>query len=175
MQDSSKNDLGSLIDEFDRDRKTADSSRSINAPTAEIRRILVAGVSLLATIGALAYLATHFTGGPPDGGELSRTRVAMDAETGDVIQKLRINDGDTMPWPNPRTGRRTMYPPETCYWTRDGAVKPEPTYVILNEMLGIEGPTICPDCGRRVVYHNPLPPTDLLLEALQDARERGQR
>ena len=175
MQDPSKNDLGSLIDEFDRDRKTAGSSRSINAPSAEFRRIAVAGVSLLLTVGALAYLATRFTGGPPDGGELSRTRLAMDAETGEVVKKLRIHDGESLPWPNPKTGERTMYPPEECYWTRDGSVKAEPTYVILNEMLGIEGPTICPDCGREVVYHNPLPPPELLLEALQDARSRGER
>ncbi len=32
------------------------------------------------------------------------------------------------------------------------------TWVVLNETLGKPGETVCPECGNRVVGHNPLPP-----------------
>ena len=43
--------------------------------------------------------------------------------------------------------------------------KLEPTYVLLNKYIGKPGPTICPDCGREVKGHNPLPPPELMEEA----------
>jgi hypothetical protein len=63
-------------------------------------------------------------------------------------------------WPvvSPFTNRLTGYPTEQCYWTKDGKRKKMPTYVVLNEHLNKPGDTICPDCGRIVVGHNPLPP-----------------
>ena len=36
-------------------------------------------------------------------------------------------------------------------------LKPEPTWVLVNEFVGRPGPTFCPDCGRLVVGHNPAP------------------
>ena len=49
------------------------------------------------------------------------------------------------------------YPAETCYWTADGKIKDQPTYVLLNQWIHKAGPTFCPDCGRLVVPHNPDP------------------
>jgi hypothetical protein len=77
---------------------------------------------------------------------------------------------ETAPFPSPHSGKRTGWPAEKCYWTKDGKAKLEPTYVLLNEFIGKSGPTLCPECGREVYRHNPMPPADLLLQAEQ---ERG--
>ena len=61
---------------------------------------------------------------------------------------------------SPYTNKKTGYPAEKCFWTRDGKRKAEPTYLLLNEHRGKKGPTICPDCGRIVYPHNPTPPSD---------------
>ena len=47
--------------------------------------------------------------------------------------------------------------PRISDWTKDGKIKQDPTPVLLNEYAGKPGPTFCPDCGRRVVAHNPPP------------------
>lgn len=171
----SKNDLGSLIDEFDREHQPAGKGGGGRGGPVfgDLKRVILGGLSLVATIAALAFLATRVGGGPPDAGAASRVRVAMDSVTGEVFERFRIKDGDVMPWAHPTTGERTVYPIEKCYWTSSGSAKATPTYVILNEMKGQQGPTVCPDCGREVVRHNPLPPPDQLLRALEDARERG--
>ncbi len=167
--------LGSLVDEFDRGREAAAPSKSgRGGGLGEMRRVLVGGVSLLIVIGALAFLAMRAGGGPPDAGAMSRKRVAKDAVTGQVFEDYRITEGDAMPWAHPSTGERTLYPVEKCYWAPGGGAKAKPTFVILNDMLGEDGPTICPDCGREVIRHNPLPPEDALLKALQDAKARGE-
>jgi hypothetical protein len=71
--------------------------------------------------------------------------------------------GDTWPVLSPFSKKHTGYPAERCYWTRDGKRKSAPTYVILNEMVKKPGDTICPDCGRLVVGHNPEPPANVPL------------
>jgi hypothetical protein len=48
-----------------------------------------------------------------------------------------------------------FYPAESCYWTKDGKVKEQPTLVLLNTYKGSKDPTFCPDCGRLVVQLNP--------------------
>ena len=96
--------------------------------------------------------------GLEDPGAASRIRAAIDAETGTVFERFKIKDGDAIPWKNPKTGKRTLYPAEKCFWTAEGTFRDQPTYVLLNELVGRPGPTICPDCGRLVVPHNPLPP-----------------
>lgn len=73
--------------------------------------------------------------------------------------------GENYPFYSPFTKERTAYPAETCYWTRDGKAKLEPTYVLLNEYIKKPGPTICPDCGRLVEAHNPPPPAELMAAA----------
>lgn len=70
----------------------------------------------------------------------------------------RRQPGERYPVFSPASKEYTGYPAEKCYWTRDGSVKLEPSYVLLNEYIGKKGPTICPDCGRLVEPHNPMPP-----------------
>lgn len=94
-----------------------------------------------------------------------------DSESGQLIEVYTINKGDTLPYVNPKTGKRTLYPVEACHWTKDGKAKFPPTYVILNERMGKPGPTICPDCGRRVTIYNPTPPNNLM-QAAWDASQK---
>lgn len=128
----------------------------------------IAGILL--TVGILTY---QFLGGPPSAAELSSRINAIDMETGEIFQSFRLRAGDGAPFENPNTGRRTLVPAESCYWTRDGKAKLEPTFVLLNELVGKPGPTICPDCGRKVVGLNPRPPVQLMNEALERA-DRGK-
>ena len=48
-------------------------------------------------------------------------------------------------------------PQPRIFWTKDGKPKQDPTPVLLNSWIGKSGPTFCPDCGRLVVGHNPIP------------------
>lgn len=67
-----------------------------------------------------------------------------------------LREGEAIPVTAP-SGGKTGYPAELCFWTADGQIKKDPTPVLLNSWLGKPGPTFCPDCGRLVVPHNPLP------------------
>ena len=49
------------------------------------------------------------------------------------------------------------YPAEMCWWTPSGGQAAQPTYVLLNNLVGKPGPTFCPVCHRLVVPHNPPP------------------
>ena len=62
-------------------------------------------------------------------------------------------------WPvkTPDTGKMTGYPAEACYRDQCGQ-KQGGTWVVLNRTLNKDGETLCPECGNRVVGHNPLPP-----------------
>lgn len=84
----------------------------------------------------------------------------MCSETGKVFEHS-MTEGEHWPVDSPYTGKKTGYPVERCYWTPDGKRKAMPTFVILNEHLGKPGDTICPDCKRVVVGHNPPPPPDV--------------
>lgn len=99
--------------------------------------------------------------------EAATRRAAIDRETGEVFLNYAVADGTPLPWRNPRTGRDTLYPAERCFWTADGKAKLEPTYVLVEAAIGGTGQTLCPDCGRPVVPHNPMPPTELMVEAAQ--------
>lgn len=96
-----------------------------------------------------------------------RERTLIDAETGTVFENMAVPTGAALPLPHPETGRATLYPAERCHWNADGSATIEPTYVLLNSYLGSDEPTTCPDCGRGVVAHNPLPPDALMIQAGQ--------
>lgn len=123
----------------------------------EISGRVVAGAAGMIVV-LVAVLFWRGGRGLQDPGAASRVRVAIDADTGTVFERFKIKDGDTIPWKHPKTGKRTLYPAEKCFWTEAGTFKEQPTYVLLNELVGKQPPTICPDCGRQVVGHNPLPP-----------------
>lgn len=141
---------------------------------AKHRGQILAAIGAVAALGVLAYvLGGAIASRRSDPGVASRTRAAIDSETGELIREYSVPDGASLPWKNPRSGRATLYPAATCYWTREGKAKLDPTYVLLNEDVGKPGPTLCPDCGRTVVPHNPMPPTDLLIEAAEAAKAAG--
>ena len=128
-------------------------------------------VGSIAMFLVAAFLLFRAVGGfTLDAGEASRIRIAVDSATGKVFSEYKIRDGETWPWKHPSTGKSTLYPAEACYWTADGQAKLEPTYVILKSIMGEEGDTICPDCGRKVVAHNPMPPDSLLMKAVEAAK-----
>jgi hypothetical protein len=130
------------------------------------RRTLLAGAGVLLVVAAgLTVVCLSARGGNP--GAESRRRAAIDSLTGEVFTGFAIRDGDSQPWKHPRTGRRTVYRAEACYWTRSGGVRTRPTYVLLNALVGKDGPTICPDCGRIVVAHNPTPPLEMMAAAFK--------
>ena len=114
----------------------------------------VAGV--LVALGLLAVLMTFkSTFGTTDAESFTSDRPFIDAETGKPFNyELKI--GDTIPVTAP-SGKKTGYPAEKCFWTRDGKTKTQPTLVLLNSYKGGKEPTFCPDCGRLVRGHNPAP------------------
>lgn len=139
---------------------SSDSTRAGN------RKLVLSAAAVVLAVGVMVYLVLRSTlFAPPTAGDVSRARTVMDAETGELIADFPIKEGTLYPWTNPRTGKATLFPPETCYWTKDGKAKAEPTYVLLNNLTGKPGKTTCPDCGREVVGHNPKPPMSLLIEA----------
>ena len=97
--------------------------------------------------------------------DASLLRPAVDVSTGTNYPEFRMPSDDAPPWISPSTGEATVWPAELCYWTRDGKARLTPTLVVLHEYLGRTDKTLCPDCGREVVRHNPLPPASLLMEA----------
>lgn len=142
------------------------------AGESKLKKILsIVGASAALLVLAIVVLRATLLA-PPDVGDLSRRRTVIDTKTGEIIRDFVIPEDSTMPWTNPKTGEKTLIQGEACYWTKDGKAKLEPTYVLLNEMTGKPGPTICPDCGRTVVAHNPLPPADLLREAKKAAENK---
>lgn len=126
----------------------------------------------VAMLAVSAVLLGRLLAGPVDPGAASRVRVVIDAETGEIFERFQLPEGGRAPYTHPKTGRATLYPAEQCYWTRDGKAKFTPTYVLLNEYAGRPGGTVCPDCGKEVVSHNPMPPESVLAEAVAEA-ERG--
>lgn len=89
-----------------------------------------------------------------------RTRVFVDSENGKAFNHELVI-GETFPVYSPYSGKNTGYPAELCYWNKDGTFRTSnPTPVLMNFWLGKLGPTFCPDCGRLVVLHNPMPGPD---------------
>ncbi len=72
-----------------------------------------------------------------------------------------VKEGEDYPVESPFSKKKTGYPGEACYWTKDGKQKTEATWVLLNSHIGKSGDTKCPDCGRVVVGHNPRPGADV--------------
>lgn len=139
--------------------------------TLDRRKVILSATAVALSLAVLVFVVLKYTlWAETTAADASRNRAVVDSETGEVILSFRIPEKSAYPWKNPKTGRKTLYLPESCYWTKDGKAKLEPTYVILNLVLDKPGKTLCPDCGREVVVHNPMPPANLLQEAARAAR-----
>lgn len=113
-------------------------------------------IVFVALFGAAGYLTykTLTTAPIPDAVPTVATFMCIESKkTFDYAMK----DGEHWPVISPFTNKKTGYPVEKCYWTKDGKRKETPDYVVLNETLGKSGDTICPVCGRIVLGHNPVP------------------
>ena len=109
-------------------------------------------IGVVFAVGAIRGITTS------EAEALSNQRMYIDASTGKPF-KVTIKEGMNSPVKAP-SGGTTGWPAESCYWTKDGKVKEEPTYVLLNILKGSKDPTFCPDCGRLVVGHNPRASAD---------------
>lgn len=136
------------------------------APSLSPKKIAIAAIALVA-IGAGAFLAANQLLGSDDLAAKTDRRTMIDAKTGEVFVDLHLPTGAPIPYTNPNTGENNLFPAEPCFWNADGSAKLKPTWVLLNQFKDEPGPTICPDCGRRVVGHNPMPPDNLLVEAAE--------
>ena len=121
---------------------------------------IVGSIALLIIAAVIMFFSFSGDDVVPD----SKTRLAIDSETGQTYT-VRIVEGDSFPWKNPDTNKDTLYPVERCFWTRDGKAKLQPTLVFVKAYLGSKEKTVCPDCGRDVRQHNPMPPGELMAEA----------
>lgn len=117
--------------------------------------LLVAGILLYSTLRKI------------DPADVTKSRRGIDPESGKVFM-IRIVEGESAPWKNPDTGQRTLFPAEACYWTRDGKATLNPTFVFVKAYLGSKEKTYCPDCGREVRTHNPMPPDELMAKAAEE-------
>lgn len=118
------------------------------------------GVFLFVVIfGAAAYLTyrTLMTAPIPKAEGLETMFVC--SETNKPFE-YTMREGEDYPVMSPFSNKKTGYPAEACYWTKDGKRKSRATYVVLNSRINKPGDTICPDCGRVIVSHNPLPPSE---------------
>jgi hypothetical protein len=101
---------------------------------------------VLALVGAAYAVRSFFQGDVPGDPNLL---TYVDSTTGQTF-KHRNQLGESLPVISPYTNAPTGYPGFPCYWTKSGELKKDPTWVILNSLLGKKEPTFCPDCGRLV-------------------------
>jgi hypothetical protein len=107
-------------------------------------------LAIVCVVGAYYSVRGAFSS---EGAAISADRMFIDASTGKAFEH-EIKSGEYIPVKAP-SGGNTGYPAEACYWTKDGKVKDQPTFVLLNSTKGMNEATFCPDCGRLVVGHNP--------------------
>jgi hypothetical protein len=115
----------------------------------------VAIVLILAGLVAI-WMSVRSNFGPSDAVSSSRNRMFICSQTMKPFQH-EVSLGEQFPVMSPFSGKNTGYPAEPCWWTKDGKIRTEPYYVLLNDFAHKSGPTFCPDCGRLVIPHNPAP------------------
>lgn len=147
----------------------AKAGHSAGPDRRKIGMIALAVVSIAVLGFILVRTFSRYQSSP---GVQSQYRTLVDSETGEVFEDYRVPSGSTFPLKNPKTGKPTLYMGSACYWTKEGKAKLTPTWVFVRESIGEPGPTICPDCGRKVTAHNPLPPNELMVQAAQAAGKK---
>ena len=114
----------------------------------------------LILIGAIAvFMSVRNNLGQSHAEAASRERIFICSQTGKTFE-AEVKPGMSFPVRSPYSDDYTGYVPELCYWTEEGKISDEPTYVLLNKHRNEKGPTFCPDCDRLVVSDNPAPEPD---------------
>jgi hypothetical protein len=115
-------------------------------------------ISIILALAGIAaiYYSIKSNLGASDVATISRDRIFICSETHKTFEHV-VSIGESYPVMSPYSGKATGYRAEACYWTKDGQIKEQPTWVLLNQDIGRAGPTFCPDCGRLVIGHNPMP------------------
>jgi hypothetical protein len=134
--------------------------------TQERKKTIAASALAGCSLILLGYLVMSSLGiGSTSASEASRRRTLIDTTSKEIFKDFYVPEGSLWPLENPSTGQKTLVPAEACYWTKEGGAKLVPTWVLLNMYAGSSDPTTCPDCGRPVVPHNPMPPASVLEKA----------
>ena len=95
----------------------------------------------------LAYFVYRNTFGPSLAARMGSERVYVCVETGKSFS-YTPGENELYPVMSPHSGKKTGFPGEACYWTKDGKIKTEPTWVLRNSFKKVKGPTFCPECDR---------------------------
>lgn len=114
-------------------------------------KIVIAVLCLVALGLAIYECRAYLHGETPGDPNLT---MYIDSQTGQTFEH-RNAVGEMTPIVSPFTNQNTGYPAVACWWTADGQIKDQPTWVLMNRAIGKPGPTFCPDCGRLV---NPFAP-----------------
>lgn len=117
---------------------------------------IVFAAGALVIILAVGWVGIRALTSNPVNELLNSELVFMCSKTGKTFE-VELKSGMTIPVRSPYTKENTGYPAERCYWTADGKIKNEPTFVLLNNYRGDKSATYCHDCGRLVKEFNPLP------------------
>jgi len=167
---SSSTSKSSLLDKMDDGQSAVPKKAASSSSSTKLIASISALALSLVVLGYVLFSALQsFSGDPKRAAAYTRV---MDSVTGEYIEEFPFT-GERLVFPavNPKTGQRTLFPVELCYWTKDGKAKLDPTPVILNQWLGKTGQTTCPDCGRSVSKGNRMPP-DALMQAAWDAAQK---
>jgi hypothetical protein len=128
-------------------------------------------------IGSAAYLLTRSLKSAVPEDAYSTTYICTETQK---PFRHRNQIGETQPVLSPHSGKNTGVTAESCFWTADGTAKNEPSWVLLEELVGRPGPTFCPECRRLVVPRNPrpapgakAPPTKAEYASLKASPERA--
>lgn len=168
MVQAQQESLGSLVDDFDRQQPKRGKGGGGGSGKLPPKNAILAVVVLGCLIGAAVLGARALRTEVGSLERWSQERTLIDIETGEVFEDFRLGENVGFPVRNPNTKQDTLMPAEACFWMRDGKAKWDPTWVY----VPAGGSATCPDCGRTVVGHNPRPPDELMLEAL-DRHEAG--
>jgi hypothetical protein len=129
------------------------TQRADNFFQTKAGRAVAGGFVVLALLVVFLAVRSYFA---PAGASAANERLFICAKTGKTFE-YTLKFGDPIPVKSPHSGEDTGYPADLCYWTREGAIKKDPTPVLVKSRMGDRAPTFCPDCGRLVVVHNPKP------------------
>ncbi|MBL8876596.1 MAG: hypothetical protein JNM86_12445 [Phycisphaerae bacterium] len=174
---SSSRASGSLLESVDEKENGSRSQDRKHSGAPDSKKLVLAlgvvGIAI-AVLGFAVY--STYRSFRDDPRRMAFYALVADSVSGEVIPQFPLPaDGKGYPAVNPKTGNRTIFPAEACYWTKDGKAKLDPNYVILNTWLGKKGPTRCPECGKTVVRGNPMPPDALMQQAWDAAQSTNKR